>query len=231
MAWGRVGTAAGIDDLLKRITENDPKLQSLTILRFRRLNDADVEALSKALQGNSSLQELTCSSHSISAAASSALGAMLQHNRALKRISIGNSSWGDQVSVHVKGCSRHPAMGAAGDLAAMAIEQAYCCCSQAAAALAQGLKHNTVLESWDLEHKVVLQSPTYSKHPSSTAHPGRSAAAAVAAAAALNHTLAPHPCLIVPTLLCPCAGPDLCSSRLHRGRTAGTPCAAAAVPL
>lgn len=98
MAWGRAGAASEIDDLLKRISENDPKLQSLTILRFRRLNDADVEALSKALQGSSSLQELTCSSHSISAAASSALGAMLQHNRALKRISIGNSSWGDQAA-------------------------------------------------------------------------------------------------------------------------------------
>lgn len=98
MAWGR-GAASGIDDLISRLSENDPKLQSLTILRFRRLLDADVEALSKALQGNSSLQELTCSSHSISPAASAALGAMLQHNRALRRISIGNSSWGDQVSV------------------------------------------------------------------------------------------------------------------------------------
>lgn len=111
MAWGR-GAASGIDDLISRLSDNDPKLQSLTILRFRRLLDADVEALSKALQGNSSLQELTCSSHSISPAASAALGTMLQHNRALRRISIGNSSWGDQVSIPLD-CSRLPACNSA----------------------------------------------------------------------------------------------------------------------
>jgi hypothetical protein len=96
MAWGR-GTASGIDDLVKRLVDQDEKLKSLTILRFRRLNDSDVEALAKALHNNSILQELNCSSHSLTADASAALGTMLQHNRGLKRISIGNSSWGDQV--------------------------------------------------------------------------------------------------------------------------------------
>jgi replicative DNA helicase len=96
MAWGR-GSQSGIDDLVKRIIDNDEKLQSLTILRFRRLNDSDVEALAKALHNNSILQELNCSSHSITTDASAALGAMLQQNHGLKRISIGNSSWGDQV--------------------------------------------------------------------------------------------------------------------------------------
>lgn len=98
MAWGR-GAASGIDDLVKRLVDNDEKLQSLTILRFRRLTDEDVEALAKALHTNSILQELNCSSHSVTAAASAALGSMLQHNRGLKRVSIGNSSWGDQVRV------------------------------------------------------------------------------------------------------------------------------------
>lgn len=96
MAWGK-GPAAGIDDLIKRLSDCDPKLQALTILRCRRLNDADVESLARAVRSNSILEELTLSSHSISAAASEALGAALQHNRGLKRISIGNSSWGDQV--------------------------------------------------------------------------------------------------------------------------------------
>lgn len=96
MAWGR-GSPAEIDDLVKRVADNDAKLQSLTILRFRRLNDSDVEALATALQCNSTLQELNCSSHSITSEASGALGSMLQQNRALKRISIGNSSLGDQV--------------------------------------------------------------------------------------------------------------------------------------
>lgn len=96
MAWGR-GSPAEIDDLVKRVADNDAKLQSLTILRFRRLNDSDVEALATALQCNSTLQELNCSSHSITSEASGALGSMLQQNRALKRISIGNSSLGDQA--------------------------------------------------------------------------------------------------------------------------------------
>jgi hypothetical protein len=97
MAWGRNSSQSGIDDLVKRIIDNDQKLRSLTILRFRRLNDSDVEALAKALHNNSILQELNCSSHSITADASAALGAMLQHNHGLKSISVGNSSWGDQV--------------------------------------------------------------------------------------------------------------------------------------
>lgn len=98
MAWGKA-PAQGIDDLAKRLVENDEKLQSLTILRFRRLNESDVEALARALSKNSVLQELTASSHPISAAGSAALGAALQHNTALKRISVGNSSWGDKVRV------------------------------------------------------------------------------------------------------------------------------------
>jgi hypothetical protein len=96
MAWGR-GAASGIDDLLKRLNESDPKMQSLTILKFRRLNDADVEALAKALRGNSILSELNLCSHPLSAEAAAVLGSSLQHNSGLKRISIGNSSWGDQV--------------------------------------------------------------------------------------------------------------------------------------
>lgn len=108
MAWGR-GTSSGIDDLVKRLVDQDEKLKSLTILRFRRLNDSDVEALAKALHDNSILQELNCSSHSLTADASAALGTMLQHNRGLKRISIGNSSWGDQVSCLIVSGARRAA--------------------------------------------------------------------------------------------------------------------------
>lgn len=97
MAWGR-SQPQGVDDLCKRLRENDPKLQSLVILRFRRLEDADVEALATALKQNSSCTELICSSHSVSLNGSVHLGRMLQHNKTLQTISIGNSSWGDEVS-------------------------------------------------------------------------------------------------------------------------------------
>lgn len=96
MAWGR-GPSAGIDDLVQRLNQGDNDLRSLTILRFRRLNDADVETLAKALHSNAVLRELICSSHRISPAGAAALGAMLQHNQGLRRICIGNSSWGDEV--------------------------------------------------------------------------------------------------------------------------------------
>lgn len=180
MAWGR-GTASGIDDLIKRLIDQDEKLQSLTVLRFRRLNDSDVEALAKALHDNSILQELNCSSHSLTADASAALGTMLRHNRGLKRISIGNSSWGDQVNiccaVSLKRCQNtdecssfvtQAAATAAGtaarssgrhlDVSSSLLQPAFLTKSlsfwQGLSALAAGLKHNSLLEAWDLEHKV-----------------------------------------------------------------------------
>jgi hypothetical protein len=56
-----------------------------------------VAQLSSALQGNTVLQELICCSHAISSAAAAKLGGMLQHNAQLQQISIGNSSFGDEV--------------------------------------------------------------------------------------------------------------------------------------
>lgn len=58
----------------------------------------DVEQISNALTSNTALLELTCSSHAISAQAARKLGAALQHNSRLKTISIGSSSFGDEVS-------------------------------------------------------------------------------------------------------------------------------------
>eukprot|EP00775_Hariotina_reticulata_P001679 gene1679-2023_t len=96
MAWGK-SAGAGIDDLAGKLRCNDERLRSLTILRFRRLNDQDVILLSEALKQNSVLQELTCSSHPISQAAAARLGAALQQNSTLQRISIGDSTLGDQA--------------------------------------------------------------------------------------------------------------------------------------
>lgn len=128
MVWGNKA-ASGVDDLAKRLQANDPLLRSLTILRFRRLNDGvsfcrflrglpsgsqcvlpaaadayagcltvqDIAQLSTATQDNLVLQELICCSHAISTKAAAMLGRMLQQNRCLKHISIGNSTLGDEV--------------------------------------------------------------------------------------------------------------------------------------
>ncbi|KAF6260206.1 hypothetical protein COO60DRAFT_916077 [Scenedesmus sp. NREL 46B-D3] len=96
MVWGKPA-GSGVDDLVKRLQADDPQLKSLTIFRFRRLNDVDVAQLSSALQDNTVLQELICCSHAISSEAAARLGAMLQQNRQLQHISIGNSSFGDEA--------------------------------------------------------------------------------------------------------------------------------------
>jgi hypothetical protein len=97
MVWGS-SNAVGIDDFCQRLAANDAKLSSLIILKHRRLLDADVAALCRALKGNSVLTELTCSSHPIGVSASAELGAMLRGNSSLQHLSVGNSSWGDEVS-------------------------------------------------------------------------------------------------------------------------------------
>ena len=143
MAWGRSGAgAAGIDEFLTKLRANS--LSSLTLLRFRRLEDQvggglcargaprlpaaagranagrrpppslwaerdplllpicppplaqtqDVLALCAALQHNTSLSELTISSHTLSTVAARALGAMLAANATLTSVSLGNSAFG-----------------------------------------------------------------------------------------------------------------------------------------
>jgi hypothetical protein len=57
----------------------------------------DVNLLSEALEQNNVLQELICSSHPMSQEAAARLGAAIEKNTTLQRISIGDSTFGDQV--------------------------------------------------------------------------------------------------------------------------------------
>lgn len=80
---------------MQRVTSNDPKLQSLTILRQRRFGHEDVAALAHALKDNTTLTELYASSHPLSLASVQLLAETLGSNRSLRSLCVGDSSLGD----------------------------------------------------------------------------------------------------------------------------------------
>ncbi|PNH12768.1 Protein NLRC3 [Tetrabaena socialis] len=96
MVWGQVGTQ-GIEDLVRRIAANDPKLESLTILRNRRLTHEDVVQLCSALGRNTHLTELYASSHKLSAKSAAVLADVLAaQGGSLRSLCVGDSSFGDE---------------------------------------------------------------------------------------------------------------------------------------
>ena len=91
MAWGAV---RGVDDLASRLTTNDPALTSLTLLSGRRLGHPEVEQLAAALRQNTVLTELS-SCHSMPPASAAVLAAAIATHPALRRLSLGDSQFGD----------------------------------------------------------------------------------------------------------------------------------------
>ncbi|GLC43128.1 hypothetical protein PLESTB_000860100 [Pleodorina starrii] len=94
MAWGQAG-ARGIDDLVRRIADNDAKLTSLTILRQRRFTHDDVASLVRAMAANTNLTELYASSHPLAPHTAALLADMLAASRSLRSLCVGDSSLGD----------------------------------------------------------------------------------------------------------------------------------------
>ncbi|KAI3436549.1 hypothetical protein D9Q98_005965 [Chlorella vulgaris] len=94
MVWG--SAPRGIDDLVARVSKNDPALVSLCLLKGRRFNDADAEALASALERNTNLRELSATAHAVSTAAATALARALAANRTLYSLDLGNRSFGDE---------------------------------------------------------------------------------------------------------------------------------------
>lgn len=94
MVWGQ---PQGIDDIVARISRNDPSMSSIYLMRNRRFDEGDVEKLADALGRNTNLLELDLSSHRISSSMAARLARSLQTNESIQRISIGDSSFGDQV--------------------------------------------------------------------------------------------------------------------------------------
>lgn len=94
MAWGR-GAATGLDDLCVRLRANDPKLQSLTLLKHRKVDDGEIRKLCDSLQHNTCLTELYASNHAITPAAAALVAGLLGSNTTLAFLCIGNSGFGD----------------------------------------------------------------------------------------------------------------------------------------
>lgn len=93
--WG--AQPQGIDDIVRRISENDATLTSLYLMRHRRFNEEDAGRLADALSRSETLVELNLSSHAISPRVAGILGAGLKSNQSIQFISIGNSTFGDEV--------------------------------------------------------------------------------------------------------------------------------------
>ncbi|GLI58623.1 hypothetical protein VaNZ11_000358 [Volvox africanus] len=100
MAWGQAG-ARGIDDLVRRIAGNDPKLTSLTILRQRRFIHDDVASFVRAMATNTNLTELYCSSHPVAPHTASLFAEMLTHSHGMRSLCVGDSSFGDDGVVEL----------------------------------------------------------------------------------------------------------------------------------
>jgi len=93
MVWGQ-SAQSGVDDLCKRLRENDPKLVSLILLRHRRCGAEEVSKLCDALMHSHTLKELSISAHSLDVASAQALAGMLAANNSISSISIGDSKFG-----------------------------------------------------------------------------------------------------------------------------------------
>jgi hypothetical protein len=95
MAWG---ARRGIDDVLLRLKDNDPKLQALYLMGSRVFGEKEALALCDALKGNTALRELNISSHAVSPGMAAAFADMLARPAcALRSLSLGNRTFGDQV--------------------------------------------------------------------------------------------------------------------------------------
>lgn len=93
-AWGKNGSAKSCSTLTSRVASNDPKLVHLTILPMKNFGDEEAIKLGEVLKGNTVLEELNCSGHTIGTSALRSLGEGIGKSR-LKRISVGHSGMSD----------------------------------------------------------------------------------------------------------------------------------------
>lgn len=98
MAWGPKG-GRGVDDLVDRLTRNDPSLTSLHIFSSRKFGREEVQQICAALKSNTVLKELYASGHSLTSESAGLLGAMLASNTSLVSLCVGNDTLGDAVSL------------------------------------------------------------------------------------------------------------------------------------
>lgn len=109
MAWGKGGSIASCDALIKRVENNDPKLTELVILPMKTFGSAELEKLSSAIASgtNTNLQSISASGHHLPPDSLKSFGLALstQANHAVQqsdgakggisRLAIGSKDMGD----------------------------------------------------------------------------------------------------------------------------------------
>jgi len=94
MVWGQ---KQGVGDWAERLNRNDPKLTSLTVLRFRSFAHEDVAQLCDSLSANTTLTELYASGHSMERRTASVVADMLSSNTTLTHLCVGDSDFGSEA--------------------------------------------------------------------------------------------------------------------------------------
>ena len=94
MAWGPKGDTF-VDDTVKRLLSNDPRLISLHILKFRKLGQSDFVKLAVALSANVSVTEFNASGHVLEPPTLQQFAIALASNHSLRSICLGNMALGD----------------------------------------------------------------------------------------------------------------------------------------
>lgn len=97
MVWG--GNDSAVDNWVKQLENNDPKLVSLHILSFRRVSTKDLERIFKAIAHNTVLSELYISGHVLDADSADQLSESLTLNETLKTLNLGNATFGKDPKV------------------------------------------------------------------------------------------------------------------------------------
>jgi hypothetical protein len=97
MAWGK-GPPSTIEDFVRRLARDDPALESLAILRFRRCDPGDARALAAALATNTRLRFLVAAQHRLPPSAYRAIALALAENArsGVRSLSLGDGAFGDE---------------------------------------------------------------------------------------------------------------------------------------
>ena len=108
-AWGKNGSARSCEALLKRVEQNDPKLNELVILPLKKFGSKEVFRLARSLESTNktNLRSLQASGHAIDDCnAIEALGRGLSQ---IESIAIGDSEMGDEgVCALCRGMESNP---------------------------------------------------------------------------------------------------------------------------
>eukprot|EP00039_Didymoeca_costata_P007004 m.95458 g.95458 ORF g.95458 m.95458 type:complete len:433 (+) comp13491_c0_seq6:48-1346(+) len=115
MAWGKPsasGSGSAVDGWVKRLNDGDKSFTSLSIMPFRKLEDADIEKLCKALQRSGVLlSELLLSGRTLSSSALDAMNNMLLNNTSIQRLAVGSKDFGDSgLGALSSGLAQHTAL-------------------------------------------------------------------------------------------------------------------------